>query len=354
MVDKYDRGFPGNGSDESGKIGPQAYSSIEKVYKWLNKNTFHFDQFSDIDKLIDLKRAKNLKISVVIPTLNEALTIGNEVTYIKKRFLDAKPLIDEIIVVDSGSEDDTVDIAKKSGAKVYLASDILPNYKSYKGKGENLWKSLYVTEGDIILWLDADIKDLSGRFVYGILGPILEFDHILYSKAFYFRPFHASGSIIPAGGGRVTEILIRPLFNMFFKELSGFFQPLSGEYGGKRELLEKLPFSIGYGVETGLLIDILMNFGLDCIAQVDLNKRVHRNRPIHELSVMAFEILKTFLHRAEKYNRIKINYENIVDENHFLSIVANKLNYELNNEEVVSISRQPMIEIPEYREKYKK
>ncbi len=347
MADRNKRGKPGKVTKSPGKEEPQV---DPKLKEWLQKNTYHYSDFSDISKLVKAKQKKDLKISVVIPTLNEESTIGYEVELIRLEYMEAHGLVDEIIVVDSGSIDATVEIARDAGATVYYAADILPQYGTYLGKGENLWKSLYVAKGDIILWIDADIKNVSGRFIYGILGPLLLRDDVLYSKAFYQRPLHTPDGVLAAGGGRVTEILIRPLFNYFFKDLTGLFQPLSGEYAGYRTLLEKLPFSTGYGVETGLLIDIYENFGLDKIAQVDLNKRIHRNRPIEELSKMAFQILKTFIRKCEDYGYLKVNKRE--DIKFFNRLISERENYNILSEYIDYIERPPMIEIKEYREKF--
>ncbi|MBC7189835.1 glucosyl-3-phosphoglycerate synthase, partial [Candidatus Aerophobetes bacterium] len=255
----------------------------KELDRWIRSNTFHHSRFSDIKKLVNLKEKKNLKISLAFPTLNEEKTIGKEIEVMREELQLKYPLLDEIAVIDSGSTDNTLKIAEEAGAKVYLSAECLPQYGHIKGKGENLWKSLYLLEGDIILWIDADIKNIHPKFAYGILGPLLEFDHISYVKAFYERPIRIGNKIRRSGGGRVTEILVRPLLSNFYPELSGFLQPLSGEYAGRREILEKVPFRVGYGVEIGLLIDIYEQSGLFSMAQVDLDKRIHRNRSLDEL-----------------------------------------------------------------------
>jgi glucosyl-3-phosphoglycerate synthase len=213
---------------------------------WLDSHTFHYSRFSDLGYLVEEKQKKKLKISLCLPTLNEENTIAKEIIIMKSELMTRYPLLDEIVVIDSGSTDQTVNIAQSFEAKVFLADELLPAHGSYRGKGENLWKALYVTTGDIIVYLDADIKNIHHRFCYGLLGPLLSNDTIKYTKAFYDRPIAIGKSKIrPTGGGRVTELVIRPLFSLFFPELTQILQPLSGEYAGYREVFERIPFPIG-------------------------------------------------------------------------------------------------------------
>ena len=201
---------------------------MNKLQQWLKSRTFHYTDFMDIEKLVEMKKAKGLKISLCFPTLNEEKTIGKSVIIMKSELMDRYPLLDEIAVIDSGSTDNTLAIAEKFGADTYLASDYLKDEGICYGKGENLWKALYLLKGDIIVYVDADISNIHPRFVYGLLGPLLTDPGIKFVKAFYNRPFKSANSISTAGGGRVTEILIRPLFSQFFPELTGIIQPLSG------------------------------------------------------------------------------------------------------------------------------
>jgi len=316
--------------------------------RWIKTNTFHHSRFSDIKKLVDLKEKKDLKISLAFPTLNEEETIGKEIKVIKDELQLKYPLIDEIVVIDSGSTDDTRRIAQEAGAEVYLASDCLPQYGFIKGKGENLWKSLYVLNGDIILWLDADIKNIHPKFAYGLLGPLLEFDHILYVKGFYERPIKVGTKIRRSGGGRITEILVRPLLSNFYPELSGFLQPLSGEYAGRREILENVPFRVGYGVEVGLLIDIYERWGLFSLAQVDLDRRIHRNRSLNELSRISFAILHTFFARLQQQGIVSVNKK---IEDYFNLVKAKGEEIFLLREKFTFTERKPMAKIKEYQEK---
>jgi len=315
---------------------------------WLQSNTFHHEQFSDLRRIIREKEKHDLKISLCIPTLNEEKTIGKEVVLFKSELQDRYPLLDEIAVIDSGSADRTLEIAASFGADVYRAADILPEHGIKRGKGENLWKAIYQLQGDIIVYVDADIKNIHPRFVYGIVAPLIYQPEIKYVKAFYDRPFALSGKIRPSGGGRVTEILIRPLFSLFFPELTAIIQPLSGEYAVRREVLERIPFPIGYGVETSHLIDVYHEHGMEAFAQTDLDKRVHRHQETRDLGKMAFSILQTFLKRL-KDREIVTNLPELTT--YLRQFQAQKDRYEQIIHEIYEEERPPMLEINEYRKK---
>jgi len=320
---------------------------------WLKKNTFHHSEFKDINRLVEEKKRKKIKISLCLPTLNEEKTIAKEIIIMNSELMSRYQLLDEIVVIDSGSTDRTMEIASTYGADVYKANDILPKLEKFKGKGENLWKALYISKGDIIVYLDADIKNIHHRFVYALVGPLLLFDNIKYSKAYYDRPItFATGKkkTRPTGGGRVTELVIRPLFSLFFPELTQILQPLSGEYAGYRELFEKIPFPIGYGIETSIILDTYEKWGLDVIAQVDLERRVHRNQDTKSLGKMAFVILKTFCKRLEKLGMAELKSE------FFNEMIQYKLGndgYQPDIYKDKGFERPPIIEIPEYRKKFK-
>jgi glucosyl-3-phosphoglycerate synthase len=318
---------------------------------WLEKNTFHYSDFKDLNRLVEEKEKKNLKISLCLPTLNEEKTIAKEIIIIKSELMTRYPLLDEIVVVDSGSTDKTTEIARTYGADVYNAVEILPHLEQFKGKGENLWKALYITQGDIIIYLDADIKNIHHRFAYGLLGPLLLYDDIKFAKAFYDRPISiGKNKMRPTGGGRVTELVIRPLFSLFFPELTQLIQPLSGEYAGYREVFECIPFPIGYGVETSMNMDIYEKWGLDVMAQVDLDRRIHRNQDTKALGRMSFTILKTFINRKIRMGLIDLRDE-LFDEMIQYNLVNNK--YQPDIFQIEGHERPPIIEIPEYREKFK-
>jgi len=317
---------------------------------WLEKNTFHYSEFNDLRRLVDQKRKKNLKISLCLPTLNEEKTIAKEILIMKSELIIRYPLLDEIVVIDSGSTDNTREIARSYGADVYEATDILPDLEQFKGKGENLWKALYITKGDIIVYLDADIKNIHHRFAYALIGPLLFHDNIKYVKAFYDRPISIGKSKTrPTGGGRVTELVIRPLFSLYFPELTQILQPLSGEYAGLREVFEAIPFPIGYGVETSMILDIYEKWGLDVFAQVDLDKRIHRNQDTRALGKMAFVIMMTFINRQQKLGLLDIKND-LFNEMIQYNLVRNE--YKSDIFKIKGHERPPMIEIPEYREKF--
>lgn len=317
---------------------------------WLGTHTFHYSDFSDLGLLVKEKERQNLKISLCLPTLNEEKTIAKEIVIMKSELMLRYPLLDEIVVIDSGSTDRTLENAAAYGADVYEADQILPRLEKFKGKGENLWKALYVTKGDIIIYLDADIKNIHHRFAYALIGPLLLHEGVKYSKAFYDRPIAiGKNKVRPTGGGRVTELVIRPLFSLFFPELTQILQPLSGEYAGYRDVFEKIPFPIGYGVETSMILDICQKWGLDVIAQVDLERRVHRNQDTRSLGKMAFVILDTFLRRVEKQDLIKLKQEPFKEMIQY-NLVRNTFEPDILT--VDGLERPPMVEIEEYRDKF--
>lgn len=319
-------------------------------HNWLEKNTFHYSEFGDLHRLVEEKQKKNLTISLCLPTLNEEKTIAKEIIILKSELMSRYPLVDELIIMDSGSTDNTLNIAESFGADVYVANDVLPHLDQFKGKGENLWKALYITKGDIIVYIDADIKNIHHRFAYGLIGPLLLDDRLKYAKAFYDRPISiGKNKIRPTGGGRVTELVIRPLFSLFFPELTQIIQPLSGEYAGYREIFENIPFPIGYGVETSMILDIYDKWGLDVIAQVDLDRRIHRNQDTKALGRMAFAILKTFINRQKRSGLIDLK-QDLFDEIIQYNLVDNE--YQPEVRQIKGLERPPMVTIPEYREKF--
>ena len=319
-----------------------------RIAAWLKDHTFQHRQFSDLARLVEAKRKLNVKISLCIPTLNEEKTIGKEIVVFRSELVSRYPLLDEIAVVDSGSTDQTLEVAAAHGAQVYRSADILPDLGHRKGKGENLWKAIYQLDGDIIVYIDADIKNIHPRFVYGLVGPLLFHPEIRYVKAFYDRPLALSKEVRPTGGGRVTEILVRPLFSLFFPELAALIQPLSGEYAVRREVLEQIAFPIGYGVETSHLIDVYSRWGLNAFGQTDLNRRVHRNQDTRSLGKMSFGILQTFLSRVESLRIVQglPELSPILRQFQARELAYEQIEYEIREEE-----RPPMITVPAYRAK---
>lgn len=273
---------------------------MDATSRWLRTRTFHHSRFTDIDALMRCKQARGLTISLCIPTLNESRTIGPLVRVLASELRSRVPLLDEIAVIDSGSSDRTLELAAAAGADVYRAADILPREGEHRGKGENLWKALYQLKGDILVFLDGDIANMDKRFVTGLLGPLLEAEDIGYVKAFYDRPRIQRGRSADQEGGRVTELLVRPLLSLFFPELAAIIQPLAGEYAARRQILQALPFPVGYGVETAHIIDLHARNGLDVLAQTDLEERRHRSRSNRELGRMAFAILRVVCRRLRQ------------------------------------------------------
>jgi glucosyl-3-phosphoglycerate synthase len=272
------------------------------TWEWFGRRTYHYSQFEPA-KLRAAKERLGLTVSVCLPTRDEAATVGDIVRALRKRLLERSRLIDEIVVMDAGSVDDTVVIALAEGARVFREQDVLPEVGPGSGKGEALWKSLHACQGDVICWIDADISNFHPRFVQGLLGPLLIDPEVLYVKAFYERPIRERNVLRPAGGGRVTELVARPLLNLLWPQLAGVVQPLAGEYAGRRVALEQVPFSSGYGVELGLLVDLAERFGMDAIAQVDLERRVHRNQDVQALGRMSFGILQAVFQRLVEEGR---------------------------------------------------
>jgi glucosyl-3-phosphoglycerate synthase len=321
------------------------------VDAWFAKNTFHADEFNDVEELVELKQAQGISISLGLPTLNEAETIGNVIDIIKASLFDNFPLLDEISVIDSDSTDCTVAIAESYGVAVINDYEVLPEWGANAGKGAALWKSLIELKGDIIVWVDTDIKNIHPRFVYGLVGPLLKYPHLKYTKGFYKRPLSIGDRYIETGGGRVTELTARPLLNMFYPELSGLVQPLSGEYAGRRELLERIGFFNGYGVEIGHLIDIVEQFGLDVIAQVDLIERVHRNQSLTSLSKMAFAILQVVMDSLEKKGAIEL----VQEMNHTIRLANQEQGrFYLEPRTIHELKKPPMITLQEYCRKFGK
>ncbi|MFD8210921.1 glucosyl-3-phosphoglycerate synthase [Streptomyces sp. NPDC059695] len=269
---------------------------LEEVERWLARRSWSVSD-RPLDRVLAAKR--NTTVSVVLPALNEEATVGDIVSVIRRELMsEAVPLVDELVVIDSGSTDRTAEVAAAAGARVVARDAILPRIPAVPGKGEVLWRSLMVTSGDVVCFVDADLRDFSADFVTGIVGPLLTDPDVHLVKAMYDRPFGpefdgpASGRT-PGQGGRVTELVARPLLNLHWPQLAGFVQPLGGEYAARRSLLERLPFPVGYGVELGLLVDALHTVGLDALAQVDVGVRKHRHQDGLALGRMAAAIYRT-------------------------------------------------------------
>lgn len=242
-------------------------------------------------ELVKVKRGQT--VSVVMPARNEETTVGAIVSTIREHLIETVPLVEELIVVDSRSTDHTASVASMAGARVVSQDEVTNGLPRLEGKGDALWAGLAAAGGDVVAFVDADLRDFRPHFVTGLLGPLLTDPTVDFVKGFYHRPLVGSAGIEPDGGGRVTELMARPLLNLFWPELGGFVQPLAGEYAGRRAVLEQLPFVSGYGVETAMLIDLLELVGLDALAQVDLGERLHRHQNTEALGRMSAQILFT-------------------------------------------------------------
>ncbi|WP_405948757.1 glucosyl-3-phosphoglycerate synthase [Streptomyces prunicolor] len=261
---------------------------LKEVEHWLSTRSWSMTD-RPLHKILAAKHRTGQSVSVVLPALNEEATVGDIVAIIRHDLMQQVPLVDEIVVVDSGSTDRTSEVAAAAGARVVHRDDILPRIPAVPGKGEVLWRSLLVTSGDIVCFIDADLKEFSSDFVTGIVGPLLTDPGVDLVKAMYDRPLGGAAG----QGGRVTEMMARPLLNMHWPQLAGFVQPLGGEYAARRSLLEQLPFPVGYGIELGMLVDALHLVGLDALAQVDVGVRKHRHQDGQALGRMAAQIYRT-------------------------------------------------------------
>jgi glucosyl-3-phosphoglycerate synthase len=319
-----------------------------RVDRWFGESNFHHREFSDLDRLVRLKQQAGLTVSLVLPALDEAETIGAIVRRARRDLMERHPLVDELLVMDSDSQDRTREIAESEGARVAVHQQVLTRYGSFQGKGEALWKSLYETSGDIIVWADTDVRNWHPRMVYGTIGPLIAEERIQYVKGYYRRPIVEDGVLKEGGGGRVTELVARPLINLFYPELSGLIQPLAGEYAGRRSLLETIPFFTGYAVEIGHLIDVADRVGLEGLGQVDLERRIHRNQGIEGLSRMSFVILQAVMKRLEERRKARL-FAELGSTMKLPRSGAGKLSLEVI--ELADHERPPMIRIPEYLER---
>ena len=319
-----------------------------RVERWFGESNFHHAEFADLRRLVQLKEKQGVTVSLVLPTLNEEETIGPIVRRAMREMMGRVPLIDEILVIDSSSTDRTREIAEAEGARVVQHPDVLARYGSFVGKGEALWKSVYATSGDIIVWADTDVRNWHPRMVYGTLGPLLHEPRLQYVKGYYQRPIVEGGILKEGGGGRVTELVARPLINLFYPELSGMIQPLSGEYAGRRGLLESIPFFTGYAVEIGHLIDAAERVGIEGLGQVDLERRVHRNQELEGLSRMSFVILQAVMKRLEERRKARL-FAELGSTMKLPRSGRGRLSLEVI--ELADRERPPMIRIPEYVER---
>jgi glucosyl-3-phosphoglycerate synthase len=279
------------------------------VAAWLRHNTIT-GPAPEATEIAALKGELGTSVRVCLPALNEAPTIGAICRTIGSELMGDRGVVDQLIVVDSGSEDATRELAAEAGAEVHLASDLLAGKVQgdrVAGKGEALWKSLAVATGDLIVWIDSDIRNFTPDFVTTLVHPLLERPDIAMTKAFYDRPLETSEGSDPKGGARVTELAARPLLGLLYPRLAGVIQPLSGEYALRRDLAMELPFVTGYGVDVGLLIDVVERHGLQSLVQVDVDMRQHRNRDLAALGRMSFQVMQAILKRLSAAGHLRVD-----------------------------------------------
>ena len=330
------------------RAAEEARAVPARVERWFGESNFHHAEFGDLRRLVQLKEKQGVTVSLVLPTLDEEETIGPIVRRAMREMVGRVPLLDEVLVIDSASTDRTREIAEAEGARVVQHPDVLTRYGSFRGKGEALWKSVFETSGDIIVWADTDVRSWHPRMVYGTLGPLLHEPRLQYVKGYYQRPIVQGGVLTEGGGGRVTELVARPLINLFYPELSGLIQPLSGEYAGRRALLEAIPFFTGYAVEIGHLIDVAERVGIEGLGQVDLERRIHRNQELEGLSRMSFVILQAVMKRLEERRKARL-FAELGSTMKLPRSGRGRLSLEVI--ELADQERPPMIRIPEYLER---
>ncbi|MCW2829903.1 MAG: glucosyl-3-phosphoglycerate synthase [Aeromicrobium sp.] len=301
---------------------------------WFDSHTFRADQF-DPHALVEAKGSA--RVSVLIPAKNETATVGAIVTTLRTELVERLGLVDEIVVMDSHSTDDTSDVARAAGAKVFHVDEVVPHVGSRRGKGEAMWKALAVMTGDIGIYLDADVQEFSSDFVIGLLGPLLTRPEIVFVKAFYDRPW-SSGPTRSSGGGRVTELVARPLILHRAPQLAGFVQPLAGECAFRVDALRSIPYVSDYGVDIGLMIDVLRDHGLSAMAQVDLGLRLHRHQDLAALSAMAEHVQAAFDLRVDPGADVTI-------ENHAVVFRREGDVMQMSDRTTTTVERPPMRDV---------
>ncbi len=265
---------------------------------WSQSNSFAHAAFPPAR----LAAERTASVSVCLPARDEARTIGPILERLVP--LQERGVVDQIVVVDN-STDRTAEIARSFGVEVHDQEDLLPGHGPVLGKGDAMWRALRVLHGDVICFLDADSERFGAHFACGLLGPVLCEPRIEFVKGYYRRPFRIGGVTLPDGGGRVTELTARPLLNLFYPELAAVQQPLAGEIAARRELLERLPFVTGYGVDIALLLDAYRLAGVDALAQVDLDVRQNDHQQLRDLGPMAYSVLQAVASRLEREGRLR-------------------------------------------------
>jgi glucosyl-3-phosphoglycerate synthase len=265
------------------------------VWDWFERRSFDYRDFGGFANPGETIR--HTSITLVLPTREVAGTIGPILDTVA-RLNERTGLVDQVLVVDADSADGTADIARAHGAEVYSENELLPEFGPALGKGDAMWRGLSAARGDIVMYADTDTPDFGEHFIYGTVGPLLTVPGVQFSKAAYRRPFTSENQSVVDGGGRVTELMAKPLLNFFYPELAGFVQPLAGEFAVYRDLLLRTPFLTGYGVEIAILIDVFSSAGLSAMAQVDLGSRQNRHQPLWDLTRMSSTVLRALARRV--------------------------------------------------------
>ena len=270
---------------------------FESATAWQRARSLHHSRY-DAASL----RARQHTASVCLPARNCASTVGPIVEALVE--LRDQGLIDQVVVIDGDSQDQTARIAGEAGASVFNEADLMPGHGPVLGKGDAMWRALSVLDGELLCFLDADLEQFPAHYVTGLLGPLIEFEQVDFVKAFYRRAFRVGELTLADGGGRVNHLLARPALAVFYPQLAGVQQPLAGEIAARRTLLERLPFTTGYGVEIAMLLDVLAAVGLEGMAQVDLDVHHNQHQPLLALSAMAYEVLLVIATRLEREGRL--------------------------------------------------
>jgi len=279
---------------------------VQDAAEWFRRRSYDYRQFADLEALGHRKGELGLTVSAVLPCRNVADTVGgiiDEIHALNGRVPSGVSLVDQVVVIDADSPDGTAKVAARNGAEVFSEDELMSYYGGARGKGDAMWRSLSVACGDLVMYLDADTKDFGPQLIYGLLGPVFEVPEVRFVKAAY-RPFKTHGMLQEDGGGQITELCAKPLYNLFYPELIGFVQPLAGEFIADKELFCSIPFLTGYAVETGIMIDVCNKVGLGAMAQVDLGTRQNRHQPLRDLSRMSYSVLRAFARRLKQDGRL--------------------------------------------------
>lgn len=306
-----------------------------------------------LDAVLAAKVVAGVRVSVILPALDEERTVGSIVTSIRSAFMTSPGprLVDELLVLDSGSTDRTADVAASAGARVVHRDDVLSRIPTVAGKGEAMWRALAATDSDLVVFIDADLRSFEPSYITGLLGPLLADPAIQLVKAVYERPLIEEDRVSAAGGGRVTELVARPLLNLYWPTLAGVIQPLAGEYAARRSLLELLPFPCGYGVEFAMLVDTAELAGVGALAQVDLGVRLHRHHDDRRLGRMAAEILQTAWSRLDADGHLRRDAGIGTTLSQFDPTGADNtaVGYSVTTHDVSGLERPALMSVPEYR-----